>query len=139
MTLITHGNDTLPAGERGTMPVRLSRHEGESTKMAVAYYTRFGPEIYSGSETPEVVAQKVADGVRAKIGQNPPAGGVYHAEGPTGDGGWWTFNVWASEGDSQTFLGQILRPALEAAGVGRPAEVQKLEVWWDSSQMGAAS
>lgn len=104
--------------------------------MAIAYYATYGPEHRAASEAPEALAQRVADGARAKLGQQAPAGNIYHAEGPTADGGWWVFDVWQSAEALQTFLTEILQPVLADAGIGQPDEVRQLPVWWESSQMG---
>ncbi|MEA2531278.1 MAG: hypothetical protein QOG89_2922, partial [Thermomicrobiales bacterium] len=41
--------------------------------------------------------------------------------------------------DFETFRQQILQPALEGVNVPPPAETRRLQVWWDSSQMGGGS
>ena len=45
-----------------------------------------------------------------------PTGGLYHAEGPTADGGWWTFNVWESTEAQQRFADEVLHPVLTDVG-----------------------
>ena len=46
----------------------------------------------------------------------------------------WTFNAWTSEEARESFVDQILKPALDS--VNQPlGDVQKLDVSWDSSQM----
>ena len=49
------------------------------------------------------VSQQVSEQVNAKLGPQPPQGGIFHAEGPTEDGGWWVFDVWASDQDKANF------------------------------------
>lgn len=95
--------------------------------MAVAFYHQW----------PAGAAAKAGE-VSEKIGEHlqgqPPSGGIYHAEGPTADGGYWAFDVWESAESYETFRQQILQPALES--VSAPSgESQQLEVQWDSSQM----
>ncbi len=55
-------------------------------------------------------------------------GVLYLAEGPTEEGGWWTFDVWASAEDFETLLQQTLQPALGEfnahAGKRRQLQVQ---------------
>ncbi len=99
--------------------------------MAVAYFKQW-------PQAPEGTAQRVADRINEQLGGQGPAGGIYHAEGPTDEGGWWTFNVWESEEVHQEFDRTILQPALQDVGAPE-ARTQRLEVWWDSSQMPGAS
>jgi hypothetical protein len=95
--------------------------------MAVAYYSEF-PQ---GSSE---VAQQVAERVNQQIGPEGPDGGIYHAEGPRGDGGWWTFNVWESEDAAQRFFRDTLMPILQDVGVGRPdSQPRMLNVHWESN------
>ena len=99
--------------------------------MAIAYFNQW-------PQAPEGTAQRVADRINERLAGHPPAGGIYHAEGPTDEGGWWTFNVWESEEVFQEFNRTILQPALQ--DVGAPAaRTQQLQVWWDSSQIPNAS
>jgi hypothetical protein len=100
--------------------------------MAVAYFGQWSK--IEGRDSAEV-SQQVSEQVNAKLGPNPPQGGVFHAEGPAEDGGWWVFDVWASDADAEAFNRDILAPILASAGVGA-GNVQRLEVAWDSSQMG---
>jgi hypothetical protein len=106
--------------------------------MAIAYYAVYakGDE---GTEAPEKIAGRVAERINRELGGKPPKGGIYHAEGPTDDGGWWIFNVWQSEDDFTAFRQQILRPALEEVNAQPPTEMRRLQVWWDSSQVQAGS
>jgi hypothetical protein len=93
--------------------------------MAVAYFSEF-PSSSQG--TP----QKVADAVNARLGGNPPDGGIYHAEGALDDGGWWTFNVWASEEAYQRFTAEILIPSLQTVNMTLP-QGRQLAVHWESN------
>ena len=94
--------------------------------MAVAYFCQWADE---SAETAQRVTARVT---RELGGHQPPPGGLYHAEGPIPDGGWWTFSVWTSVGAYEAFASQILQPALVAAGVA-PAQVQQLQVAWTAA------
>ena len=108
--------------------------------MAIAYYTSYAAGNQGGTETPESIAARVAEAVNRRLGDKPPAGGIYHAEGPTEDGGWWVFDVWASDEEYETFRREVVQPALDEAGVAvSPPEVRRLRVWWDSSRMGGGA
>ena len=104
--------------------------------MVIAYYTSYPPGLQSGSDTPESIAARVAERVNQRLGGKPPAGGIYHAEGPTDEGGWWVFDVWASDADFEAFRRDILQPAMDGIAIPPPAEMRRLQVWWDSSQRG---
>lgn len=66
------------------------------------------------------------DGMVAKMGikDNPPDGAVLHFAGETPDGGWRVIEVWESEEQAAAWDAK-LNPALEAAGIVRPAP----EIW----------
>jgi hypothetical protein len=81
------------------------------------------------------VSKQISEQVNAKLGDKPPQGGVFHAEGPAEDGGWWVFDVWKSKEDYEAFNREILGPALASAGIGA-GNIRWLDVAWDSSQMG---
>ena len=93
------------------------------------------------SETPNVageVVQQISDSINQRLGPaNPPEGGLFHAEGPTRDGGWWTFNLWESEEDFTRFHDDILAPAFAQAG-SPPWTYRKLDVAWDTTQVEAS-
>ena len=99
--------------------------------MAVAYFSQW-PQVAVGT------SQRVAERINQRLGDQPPAGGIYHAEGPTDDGGWWTFNVWESAQAYEDFGRQILQPVLQEVGAP-PARVQQLRVEWDTSQIPGGS
>jgi hypothetical protein len=86
----------------------------------------------------EGTAQQVGERINQRLGDRPPAGGIYHAEGPTDDGGWWTFNVWESAAAFQDFDRENLQPVLQEVGAPR-AQVRQLRVQWDNSQMQGGS
>jgi hypothetical protein len=95
--------------------------------MAVALFSQW-PAAPAGT------SQRVAEGISQRLGGQFPAGGLYHAEGPMDDGGWWTFNVWESEDAFQRFRQDVLHPVLEEVGAPR-GQSQQLAVAWDTSQM----
>jgi hypothetical protein len=73
-------------------------------------------------------SQEQYDAVRAQLGvseENPPEGAVLHVAGPSPRGGWRVVEVWESEEAAAKFDAEKVEPALEAAGVQRPAP----EVW----------
>jgi hypothetical protein len=76
----------------------------------------------------------VAEGINQRLEGNFPEGGLYHAEGPTDEGGWWTFNVWESEDIFERFNQAILQPVLQEVNAP-PAQVRRLQVNWDTSQL----
>jgi hypothetical protein len=59
--------------------------------------------------------------------QETPAGGIFHAAGPSPNGGWRVLEVWESEEDARRFAQERLMPAFDAAGVPRPP--QPPQVW----------
>jgi len=93
--------------------------------MAVALFTQW-------PAGPAETSQRVAERINQRLGGQAPAGGLYHAEGPTAEGGWWTFNVWESEEAVQRFHQDILHPVLVEVGASR-GQVQQLQVNWASS------
>jgi hypothetical protein len=99
--------------------------------MAVAYFTQW-PPLAAGTN------DRVAERINQHLGEQPPAGGLYHAEGPTDEGGWWTFDVWASPGDYEAFTQQILQPVLDELHVPR-SEPRQLQVQWETSQLSGGS
>jgi hypothetical protein len=65
-------------------------------------------------------SQGVYDAVREKTGLERPAGGIFHAAGPSPSGGWRVIEVWESEQDAQRFVKERLLPAFEAIGAPPP-------------------
>ena len=72
-------------------------------------------------------SQEIYEKVRAQMGLDAPAGGIFHAAGPSPNGGWRVIEVWESEDDARTFRDERLMPAFDAAGVPRPANPP--EIW----------
>ena len=95
--------------------------------MAVAYFCQWG-------QVPEGTADRVGERVSQRLGKGQgPVGGIYHAEGATEDGGWWSFDVWESADAYQDFARQIFYPVLDEVGTPHP-QVRHLQVAWDTSQ-----
>jgi hypothetical protein len=65
-------------------------------------------------------SQEVYEKVRAQLGLDGPAGGIFHLAGPTPSGGWRVLEVWESEDDAKRFRDEQLMPAFDAAGIPRP-------------------
>ncbi|GGT28786.1 hypothetical protein GCM10010271_36110 [Streptomyces kurssanovii] len=64
--------------------------------------------------------QEIYDKVREQLGVEKPAGGIFHAAGPSPDGGWRVVEIWESEDDAKRFVQERLMPALQAAGASGP-------------------
>ncbi len=78
------------------------------------------------------MAQGVSDRINAVLGDAPPEGAIFHAEGES-DGGWWGFDVWESEDAAQRFYEGILAPAVEAEGAP-PSQPRTMPVHWHSME-----
>jgi hypothetical protein len=70
------------------------------------------------------VTQEIYDTVRGRIGLERPAGGIFHAAGPSPNGGWRVIEVWESEEEAQRFFQERLWPVLQELGVPRPPQPQ---------------
>ena len=92
--------------------------------MAVAYMHEFSGATHEH-------AQQVAAKLEAQ-GEMPPAGGLFHAEGPT-DGGWWAFDVWESDGSARAFYDGRMAPIIRELGLPPPSP-RMLAVHWHSNQ-----
>jgi hypothetical protein len=68
--------------------------------------------------------QEIYDRVRERLGLEKPAGGIFHAAGPSPDGGWRVIEVWDSEEDAKRFVKERLLPAFEAVGAAPPPPPQ---------------
>ena len=53
--------------------------------------------------------------VQDVLGDEPPAGLIYHAAGEIEGGHWQAVSVWESQGDFERFLNERLMPAVEQA------------------------
>ncbi len=101
--------------------------------MAVAYLARWPKK---GDEDSTALSQRVSAHIQTAIGPQPPAGGQFHAEGPTEDGGWWVFDVWTDEASFAAFRTDVLGPALASVGIDLgTGTFERLSVAWDSTQM----
>jgi hypothetical protein len=65
-------------------------------------------------------SQEIYEKVRAQLGLEAPAGGIFHAAGPSPNGGWRVMEVWESEEDARRWRDERPLPAFDAAGVPRP-------------------
>jgi hypothetical protein len=65
-------------------------------------------------------SQEIYDSVRERIGLEKPAGGIFHAAGPSPNGGWRVIEVWESEEDAKAFVTERLLPAFDALGAPPP-------------------
>ena len=65
-------------------------------------------------------SQEIYDSVRERLGLEKPAGGIFHAAGPSQNGGWRVIEVWESEEDAKAFVTERLLPAFDALGAPPP-------------------
>jgi hypothetical protein len=65
-------------------------------------------------------SQETYEKVRAQLGLDKPAGGIFHIAGPSPNGGWRVIEVWDSEQDAQRFVKDRLLPAFAAVGAPAP-------------------
>jgi hypothetical protein len=72
-------------------------------------------------------SEEIYKKVRAQVGLDAPAGGIFHAAGPSPTGGWRVLEVWESEEEARRFRNERLMPAFDAAGIPRPPDPP--EVW----------
>jgi hypothetical protein len=78
-------------------------------------------------ENPDVSAEQY-DAVGERLGvdaSNLPEGAILHVAGPAPTGGWRVIEVWESEEAAAKFDTEQVEPALQAAGIQRPAP----QVW----------
>ena len=64
-------------------------------------------------------SQATYEKVRAQLGLERPAGGIFHVAGPSPNGGWRVIELWESEEEAKRFA-ERLRPAFEAVGATAP-------------------
>jgi hypothetical protein len=72
-------------------------------------------------------SQELYEKIRAHIGLNKPAGGIFHIAGPSPNGGWRVIEVWESEEEANRFFQERFFPALQALGVSGPPPAR--EFW----------
>jgi hypothetical protein len=65
-------------------------------------------------------SQELYERIRAHIGLDRPAGGIFHIAGPSPNGGWRVIEVWDSEEEAVSFLQDRFAPALRELGVEGP-------------------
>jgi hypothetical protein len=65
-------------------------------------------------------SQEVYEQIRAQLGLDKPAGGIFHVAGPSPTGGWRVIEVWESEEEANRFFQERFVPALRALGVAGP-------------------
>ena len=72
-------------------------------------------------------SREVYEKIRAQLGLQRPAGGIFHIAGPSPNGGWRVIEVWESEEEADRFFRERFMPALQALGLTGPAP--KRELW----------
>ncbi len=65
-------------------------------------------------------SQELYEKIRAHIGLEKPAGGIFHIAGPSPNGGWRVIEVWDTEEEAARFLQERFIPALRELGVEGP-------------------
>ena len=65
-------------------------------------------------------SQEIYDMVSEKLGLERPVGGIFHAAGPSPNGGWRVIEVWESEENAKRFVKERLVPAFQAIGAPVP-------------------
>jgi hypothetical protein len=66
-------------------------------------------------------SQEVYEQIRAHLGLDKPAGGIFHVAGPSPTGGWRVIEVWESEEEANRFFQERFVPALRALGLSGPS------------------
>ena len=69
-------------------------------------------------------SQEIYERIREQLRLVKPAGGIFHAAGPSPRGGWRVIEVWESEEQAKRFVNERLLPAFEAAGASPPPPPQ---------------
>jgi hypothetical protein len=72
-------------------------------------------------------SQEVYEKLRAHLGLDTAAGGIFHVAGPSPTGGFRVIELWESEADARTFLRERFAPALQAIGVSGP--LPEIQFW----------
>jgi hypothetical protein len=65
-------------------------------------------------------SRELYERIRAHLGLEKPAGGIYHLAGPSPNGGWRVIEVWESQDEAEDFLQNRFMPALRELGVDGP-------------------
>ena len=71
-------------------------------------------------------SQELYEQIRAHIGLEKPAGGIFHIAGPSPNGGWRVIEVWESEEEAQRFFQERFIPALRALGIDGAAAAARV-------------
>jgi hypothetical protein len=71
--------------------------------------------------------QEFYDRIRAHLGLEKPAGGIFHIAGPSPNGGWRVIEVWESEEVANRFFQERFVPAMRALGAEGPPPAR--EFW----------
>jgi hypothetical protein len=69
-------------------------------------------------------SQEIYERIREQLSFEKPAGGIFHAAGPSPNGGWRVIELWESEDQAKRFVNERLVPAFEAAGASPPPPPQ---------------
>jgi hypothetical protein len=72
-------------------------------------------------------SQEVYEQIRARMGLERPAGGIFHVAGPSPNGGWRVIEVWESREEADRFFQERFLPALESLGLD--ATAPRREFW----------
>jgi hypothetical protein len=72
-------------------------------------------------------SQELYEQIRAELGLEKPAGGIFHIAGPSPNGGWRVIEVWESEEEADRFFKERFFPALRTLGI--PGPPPKRELW----------
>ena len=64
--------------------------------------------------------QELYEQIRAQLGLEKPAGGIFHIAGPSPNGGWRVIEVWESEDEAKRFFRERFVPTLRALGIKGP-------------------
>ncbi len=65
-------------------------------------------------------SQELYERIRAQIGLEKPAGGIFHIAGPSPNGGWRVIEVFESEEEANRFFQERFVPALQELGLDGP-------------------
>lgn len=72
-------------------------------------------------------SQELYEQIRARLGLERPAGGIFHVAGPSPNGGWRVIEIWESEDEMNRFFQERFIPALHE--LGREGPPPPREVW----------
>jgi hypothetical protein len=71
-------------------------------------------------------SQEMYEQIRAHLGLEKPAGGIFHIAGPSPNGGWRVIEVWESEEEASRFFQERFIPAMRALGIDGPPPPREL-------------